>query len=103
MAVNKNKETNYEKKHYYLQFISALCATSVQAANLYDAEGTSVNLSGEVDAFYKTSTSKGFTEEDDKGNDVEVADEDGVLNTWANVQFDIATEVSESVDCDGFF
>ena len=70
------------KKALLPAIISALFATSASAANLYDAEGTSVNLSGEVDAFYKTSTSEGFTEKDDNGNDVEVADEDGVVSTW---------------------
>lgn len=79
------------KKALLPAIISALFATSAQAANLYDADGTAVNLSAEIDALYKTSTSE--TE----------ADEDGVLNTWANVQFDVTTKVSDSVTALGSF
>ena len=77
------------KKAILPAIISALLATSAQAASLYDVDGTAVNLSGEIDAFYKTYETE--------LNGVEVEDENGVINTWANVQFDVTTKVSDSV------
>lgn len=67
--------------------ITGLFATTAQAANLYSADGTSVSMAGEVDAIFTTV---------DVADDA--ADEDGKIYTWANVQFDIVTKVSDSVN-----
>ncbi|MGB5445930.1 MAG: porin [Psychromonas sp.] len=76
------------KKAILPAIISALLATSAQAATLYEVDNTSVSMSGEVDALYKI----------DDGDD-----KNAELGTWANVQFDLSTKVSDSVTAIGSF
>ena len=83
------------KKAILPAIISALFATSAQAATLYEIDDTSVSLSGELDAFYKVY--------DEEVDGVETKDEDGILTTFANVQFDLSTKVSDSVTAMGSF
>ncbi|MFT7422976.1 MAG: putative porin, partial [Psychromonas sp.] len=61
--------------------ISALLATSAQAATLYQVADTTVKMSGELDAYYKVF--------DSEGTSVGTTDENGILSTWANVQLDL--------------
>ncbi|PKH03520.1 hypothetical protein CXF72_05900 [Psychromonas sp. MB-3u-54] len=76
--------------------ISALLATSAQAATLYEVADTTVKMSGELDAYYKVFDKEGT------GVETEV-DENGVISTWANLQFDLSTEISDSVTAMGSF
>jgi len=62
---------------------AALLATSAHAANLYDADGTSVALSGEVDGLFYA---------EDTGSST-----DSRFDSWANVQLDISTTITDSV------
>ncbi|WP_435237332.1 porin [Psychromonas sp. PT13] len=61
---------------------AALLATSAHAANLYDADGTSVALSGEVDGLYYAA---------DDGSSTANS-----ISSWANAQLDISTKISDS-------
>jgi predicted porin len=71
------------KKAILPAVISALLATSAHAANLYDADGTSVALSGEVDGLYYSA---------DDGSSTENS-----FDSWANAQLDISTTITDSV------
>lgn len=75
--------------------ISALLATSAQAATLYQVADTTVKMSGELDAYYKVF--------DSEGTSVGTTDENGILSTWANVQLDLSTKISDSVTAMGSF
>jgi len=65
---------------------AALLATSAHAANLYDADGTSVDFSGEVDGLYSSN------EYDLTGDD-----NSGTISNWAQASFDVSTEISDTV------
>lgn len=75
------------KKTLLALSITALFATSAQAANLYEADGTAVSMKGEVDAIFT------YVNADDDSKD-----EDGKIHSWGQVQFDVTTKVSESVN-----
>ncbi|WP_372882899.1 porin [Psychromonas sp.] len=82
------------KKAILPAMISALFATSAQAATLYEIDDTAVSLTGEISAFYTVN---------DEKEDGDEVDENGVLYSEVALQFDVSTKVSDSVTAIGSF
>tara|TARA_R110001583_G_scaffold8952_3_gene42266 strand:+ start:11077 stop:12021 length:945 start_codon:yes stop_codon:yes gene_type:complete len=71
--------------------ITALLATSAQAANIYDADGMTVDVSGGIEVFY------GNTESDTGNNDNTIEIDD------ADLKFDLAYDLGNDVTAVGYF